>query len=394
MTLKEIVEKRANLLLQFREYSNGDDWDKQTADKMYEDIQKLDEQKKAIELADELFAKKEEIKEEPKEELSFRNALDGFIRKGTGGGEGKIKEVTLFDPELRANQFYRGTAGKGGYLVPALLGDYIDSAKAFIGGMVTPGLVDWRTVSTGNEQTFATVDDTATEAAVIAEKTDAKDGTDVSYTTAALTFYKITTKFVKISSELIQDSIYDVVDHVLDLLSKRMQRGLNNYFTLGTGSSQPYGIHHRSTKGEDGPKRSIARPDLSNLIYSVNRAYRANGSFMMNDNTVKAIRALDFGTADARPLWTESMQKGEPTRLEGYPVIVNPKCDDLEAYNFPIFFGDFKNYKVREALPMKLQRADELYIETDEIGFNLIGRWAGNLVSGGAPIKHIRCAST
>jgi len=391
MTLKEIVEKRANLLKQFKEYVHGDEWDKATADKIYEDIEKLDEQKRAIEQADELFVQKEELKQEAKE-TGFYETLDGFIRKGIiGGAESreKIQEI-----ELRANQFYRGTANKGGSLVPALLGDYIEVAKAFVGGMVTPGLVDWRTTGTGNEQTFATVDDTATEAAVIAEKTDAASGTDVTYGTSALTFYKITTKFVKVSAELIQDSVYDVVDHVLELLSMRMQRGLNNYFTLGTGSSQPYGVHHTSTKGEDGPKRSITRTDLSNLIYSVDRAYRANGTFMFNDNTMKAIRALDIGSADARPVWSESMQKGEPPLLEGYPVIVNPKCDDLEAYNFPVFFGDFKNYKVREALPMKLQRADELYIETDEIGFNLIGRWAGNLISAGAPIKHIRCAST
>lgn len=392
MTIKEIVEKRANLLKQFQEYSQGDEWDKATADKMYEDIKSLDEQKKAAELADDLLAAKADIEKAVDTEMTdFRDGLDNFLRTGEGGeiADRRVKEV-----ELRTNQFYRGTANKGGSLVPALLGDYIDAAKAFIGGMVTPGLVDWKQTGTGNAQTYATLDDTSTKAAVIAEKTDASSGTDVTYGTTTLTFYKITTKFVKVSAELIQDSVYDVVDHVLELLALRMQRGLNYYFTLGTGTAMPYGIHHQSTKGEDGPKRSIARADLNNLIYSVNRAYRANGTFMMNDDTVKAIRALDFGSADARPLWSESMQKGEPAKLEGYPVIVNPECDDLEAYNFPVFFGDFKNYKVREALPQKLQRADELYIATDEIGFNYIGRWAGSLVSGGAPIKHIRCAST
>ena len=400
MNLKEVVEKRGKLLEQYKQEASKEDFDQAKVDKIYADIEVLDKQKRSLEQADKLLTAKEDITEKAKEEApDFVQRLDTFIRTGEGGSQvaGRKREFGLFDPtqgEVRANQFYRGTANKGGSLVPALLGDHIDAARAFIGGMVTPGLVNWAQTGTGNTITFPTYDDTSTKAAVIAEKTDASSGTDLTYGTSDLTFYKITTKFVKISSELIQDSVYDVIGHILGMLAERMQRGLNYYFTLGTGTAMPYGIHHTSTKGEDGPKRSITRTDLSNLTYSVNRAYRANGTYMMNDDTVKAVRALDIGSADARPLWADSMQAGEPDRLDGFPVVVNPECDDLEAYNFPIFFGDFKNYYVREALPMKVQRVDELYAATDEIGFNLIGRWAGNLISGGAPIKHIRCAST
>jgi HK97 family phage major capsid protein len=395
MTLKEKFEHKGKLLESLREAVNADDFDQEKVDQLNADITKVEKEITSIEKANEFLAKKTEINGEMKQEApDFWGRLDTFFRTGENGFS-ENRAGTMRSIELRADQLGRVTANKGGSLVPALLGDYIDAARAFIGGMVTPGLVDWQKVGTGNTQTYATLDDTATKAAIVAEAGSLATGTDFTYGTAVLTFYKWATSFLAVSNELLQDSVYDVAGHVIELLMLRMYRGLNYHFTLGTGTAMPYGIHHRSTKGEDGPKRSITRTDLNNLEYSVNRAYRSNGTWMMNDTTAGAIRALDVGSADARPLWANSMQAGEPDKIDGFPVIINPNCDDLEAYNFPIFFGDFKNYKVLEVADgMKITRVDELYAETDEVGFNIMGRWAGNLVSGGAPIKHIRCAST
>ena len=393
--LKEKFEEKGRLLKLLREAVNAEEFEQEKVDKINKDINTLDEDIRAFETAQKLHVDNEKMQEPEKkqepEKPDVKAVLDKFIRSGEMGNvEGRNKRTI----ELRANQFYKGTDNKGGYLVPDEIGNIIANAQAFIGGMVTPGLATWIRTATGRKIEFPTVDDTSTKATVIAEKTDLTAGTDVTFGVASLDFYKVTTKFVKVSNELLQDSAFDVVAWLMDLLFQRMYRGLNNYFTVGTGSSQPYGVRAISAAGESAAKRSITRTDIVNLIYSVDRAYRDKAVFMMNDSTVNAIRALYVGSGDARPLWQDAMVAGEPARLEGYPVIVNNEVDDIAPYHSSVYFGDFSKFYIGEALPMKIVRVDELYAGTDEVGFNVLGRYAGNLVAADNPIKHIRHALT
>ena len=403
MTLKEKFEQKGKLLEQLKEAVavKAEDFDQEKVDAINNDLSKVEKEIDSIERANEFLAKKTNINGELKQEApEFWNTLETFFRTGENGTSenrrGTMRYIELPPLETRADQLGRTTANKGGYFVPSLLGDYIDAARAFIGGMVTPGLLDWQRVGTGNTLTFAKYDDTATKAAVVAEAGSLATGTDITLGTATLTFYKIATSFLAVSNELLQDSVYDVAGEVIGLLMERMYRGLNYYFTLGTGSSMPYGINSAcTTVGEYCLARSLTRTDLVNTIYSVNRAYRSNATWMMNDDTVRAIRALDVGSADARPVWSMSMQAGEPDKLEGHPIVVNNEIETFQPFANIAWFGDFKNFKVREvATGMTIRRVDELYAETDEVGFNIMGRWAGNLVSGGTPIKLLRCAST
>lgn len=401
--IKSLTEQKGKLYAQLKEASNvpEKDYDDVAVDKINDEISAVDRKIVSANRANETLASKAESFESREQEETFSESLDSFIRTG-GSGESVARGEKIFGltGEKRANQWYKGTDNKGGYLVPNEISKMIVEARAFIGGMITPGLTTEIKTSTGRQIDIPTVDDTSTEASIIGEKTTMATGTDVTYGNDTLDFYKLTTKIVKISNELIQDAAFDVVAHVTGLLFDRMFRGLNNYFTLGTGSSQPYGIQTVSVKGVDAVKRGLTRVNLVDLIYSVDRAYRQGAVFQMDDSTVKVLRKLavssDTTGDDLKPLWQASMQAGEPDRLEGYPVIVNVKVDEIASYNQPVFFGDFKRYWIAEALPMKLIRLDELYAATDEVGFNVLGRWAGNMpaYSGDAPIKHIRNANT
>ena len=393
--LREKFEEKGRLLKLLREAVNDEEnFDQVKVDKINDDIQALDKDIRAIETAQKLILDNEKVEkpEEKKDEKpDVRAIMDQFVRTGDFGKSEKGRIRTL---ELRANQFYVGTDNKGGYLVPDEIGNIIANAQAFVGGLITPGLATWIRTSTGRQIDFPTVDDTSTKAVPISEKTDLTAGTDVTFGVASLNFYKFTTKFVKVSNELLQDAAFDVVSWLTNLLFERMYRGLNQYFTTGTGSSQPYGIHAISSEGEGATKNAITRTDIVNLIYSVDRAYRDNATFMMNDSTVKAIRALYVGSADANPLWQDGMQAGEPARLEGYPIVVNNEVEEIAPTHSSVYFGDFSKFYIGEALPMKLIRVDELYAGTDEVGFNVLGRWASNLVAADNPIKHIRHATT
>jgi len=407
MTVQELFEKKGSLLKQLEEAIKVEekDFDEEKVQRIEEDIKAIEEKQKALESAqkrivESVESEKKSVKEQRKE-VPFRDRLDLFIR-GKQYVDGEIRKLERGEDEFglleKRAYAWNKTDATGGYLAPDLIADQIAEAQAYIGGMVTPGVCRWIQTSTGNKIEIPVVNDTSTKGAVVSEGGDMTDGSAVTYSVQDLVFYKITSHIATISNELVQDAAFDVVKHVTDLLFTRLYRGLNYYFTQGTSGSHPVGINTLSTKGVDGPKRSITNDDLLELVYSVNRSYRNGAVWMMNDTTVGAVRRLVIATTDVdvRTTWQNSMQLGEPSLLNGYPVIVNPEIDDIAPYDRSIFFGDFKRYWIGEALPMKLVRLDEYYKPSDQVGLCVLGRWAGNLaaISGDAPIKHIRHAST
>jgi len=400
MEIKSLIERKGKLYEQLREAAGvpEKDYDEKKVDAINDDITKLSQQIRSLENAQKILSEQLEVESKiPEVEKKKEDAeaqLRSFIVNGKSGDRFSL------NVQERANQFYKGTSTAGGHLVPDLVGMKLAGAQAFIGGMVTPGLCDRRTVAQSHKLTFPTYDDTSRKSTIIGEKTDlAAANTDVTYGTAVLTFYKLTTSFVKVSKELLRDSVFDVVGHLMELLAMRQARGENYYLTIaGDGTSDPYGIQGLSVKGVDAAKRGLTRSNLVDLIYSVDRAYRTGAAWQMNDSTIGYIRKLAMGStgygSDLRPLWQESVRAGEPALLEGYPVIANNDMDDIASYNQSVFFGDWKKYMILDCASMNITRVDELYAATDEIGFNLTGMIAGNIVDGGSPIKHIRHANT
>jgi HK97 family phage major capsid protein len=414
-TLQAVIEQKGKLLYELKlmqeKVEKGEEIEQENLDKLIEDLDEIDKRKESLEkmttrLVESLEpedTKKKSIKEQ-RAEVPFRDRLDLHIR-GMEYVDGEIRKIpgktrpdfNLFEPVQRAYDWNK-TDATGGYLAPDLIADKIAEAQAFIGGMVTPGVATWKRTTTGNKTEIPVVNDTGTYGAVVSGSTALTSGSAVTYSVQDMDFHKITSHIATIANELVQDAAYDVVDHVISLLMTRLYRGLNRYFTIGTGSSQPYGLQAVSNKTVDCAKRSIDNDDLLELAYDTNRAYHYNAKYMMAHTTVGAIRRLQIATTDVdeRPLWSESVIAGEPPRLNGFPVIVNDEVDEINAYNYPVFFGDFSRFWIFEALPMKLIELEEYYKVSDQLGFAVLGRWAANLaaISGDNPIQHMRCAST
>lgn len=417
LLLKSLIEKRvkahqemSDLLKDAREKGSDIPDDKMDQyhkwEKEYDDltskITSLEAAEKKLETSlefDNKKIKKGDLSQEQMKEQELKD-FDTYLRHGWGGftPERRIEVIqnqAAINPEFRANQFSK-TSDKGGYTVPALIGDKIAAAQKYVGGMVDESVATWIRTSSGSAITFPTVDDTSVKAAYIAEAGDMSTGTDMTLATAALTFYKIATYMVKVSSELIQDSKFDFVGWLTDMLFKRMYRALNYYFTVGTGSSQPYGLKSTVSVATSTAcaKRSLTRGNLLDLAYSVNRVYQLNGKFQFCNTTLNAIRQLYLEKADTYMLIQAPGVNGEPGTIEGFPYIVNDDVQTLAATHFAVYFGDFKNFYIAECLPMTIRRVDELYAATDEIGFNVLGRWAGNKISNVYPYKTLRCANT
>ena len=409
--LQAAIEQKGKLLYELKtmqgKVEKGEEVLDKNIDKLVEDLDKADKRIKTLEsmnakLAEDLQGEKPKLSvREQKKEIPFYDKLDMYIR-GKEYVDGEVREIKGARPnfnlvEARAYDWNK-TDATGGYLAPDLIADKIAAAQAYIGGMVTPGVARWIRTSTGNKIEIPVVNDTSTYGAVVAGSTAMTSGTAVTYSVQDLDFHKITSHVATIAMELVQDAAFDVVSHVLELLTLRLYRGLNRYFTIGTGSSQPYGLQAVSHKTVDCAKRGLDNDDLLELAYDTNRAYHQNAKYMMAHSTVGYIRRLQIATTDVdeRPLWSESVVAGEPPSLNGFPVIVNDEVDEINAYNYPVFFGDFQRFWIGEALPLKIVDMTEYYKISDQVGLAVLGRWAGNLaaISGDYPIQHMRCAST
>jgi HK97 family phage major capsid protein len=79
---------------------------------------------------------------------------------------------------------------------------------------------------------------------------------------------------------------------------------------------------------------------LLDLVYAGKQAYRANGRFVMNRQTVAAIRK--FKDADGNYIWQPSAEAGTPATLLGFPVIEAEDMPAIAANAPAVAFGDFE----------------------------------------------------
>lgn len=315
------------------------------------------------------MASQEQPKPEPKK-LSRNEAYWNWARRGMRGLSPEAQKLVA--EKRGTNDQITTTDSLGGYLVPEGFGDEIITTMKHYSGMLQASNI-YRT-ATGNPVPFPTLDDTSNTGARIGEGV-ADTVSDLTYGVKNLNAYTYTSRVIKVSYELLQDSAFDMAAHVRDVASERIGRILNQELTTGTGSSQPNGIITAASTGETAAAtNAITRDEIVDLIHSVDRAYRnaGNTALMLHDSTLAAIRKLAFGSADDRPLYQAgNAQTGEPGTIEGQPFVINNDFDELSdgAASNVIAFGDWSKYYVRIVNDIQLVRLDERFAEERVVGF-------------------------
>ena len=79
--------------------------------------------------------------------------------------------------------------------------------------------------------------------------------------------------------------------------------------------------------------------DLAGLLWSVNPAYRANGSWMVSSNAMQIIRTMNASGTGSDLIFDAQLGA---FRLFGHPVYENAYMDAVAGGNRPVAFGDFK----------------------------------------------------
>ena len=285
------------------------------------------------------------------------------------------------------------TAGEGGYTVPAEIATMvINKLKAF-GGMRDVASI--LTTSTGVAMNWPTSDGTADVGAIVGQNT-AVSGADITFGTIGLNPFYYTSNKIALPLELIQDSAIDVVAYVVDRLATRIARIQNTHFTTGAGTTLPDGVIPKSATGKTGTTGqtlTVIYDDLIDLKHSVNRAYRGNARYMMNDLSVAVVSKLKDTTG--RPIWVPAVVAGAPDTLCGFPVAINDDVAVMAANAKSIAFGDFSKYTIRDvANTTVIKRFDDsAFALSNQVGFCGWQRSGGNLLDTAAVRVYVNSAS-
>lgn len=327
------------------------------------------------------------------ESPEYRSAFMEFCRRG----DNKMSRSNLdilegINAEARTySGLNTSTSGDaGGYVVPIGFQRELEKKMKAYGRMREVCRI--LTTSTGNTLDWPTMDDTANTGEFLAE---ANPVTQLNPTFGQVQFGSnlASSKQVLISVQLLQDSAFDLEGELSEAFAIRLGRILNNKYTLGNGSGVPKGLVYAiqndsvpnvvnavGSNSNDGitgntEANSIGSDDLDNLISAVDPAYRTNAMFMMNWKTIDFLRKLKdkYG----RPLWVASLAVGEPDRIYGFKFDWNADMDTVAAGKYPVLFGDFSKYVIRDVGGVTVVRYNELYMPNHQVGFQAFLRTDG-----------------
>lgn len=289
------------------------------------------------------------------------------------------------------------TPAEGGYTVPTeIAAMVIDKLKAY-GGM--RDVAEIISTDSGNPLSFPTSDGTSEEGEIVGENTGAATG-DITFGTTPLNVFKYSSKKIALPIELIQDSAIDVIAFVVNRLAERIARIQNKHFTIGAGTTLPDGVIPKAGTGKTGTTGqtlTVIYDDLVDLKHSVNRAYRRNSKFMLNDLSVAIVSKLKDTTG--RPIWvpgdSEGITGGTPDTLLGFPVVTNDDVAVMAANAKSIAFGDFSKYMIRDvAGSTSIRRFDDsAFALNGQVGFCGWQRSGGNLVDTAAVKVYVNSAT-
>lgn len=217
---------------------------------------------------------------------------------------------------------------------------------------------------------------------------------DPTFGQSTLTSYKYAF-ITQVSRELIEDTAVDLSGFLARDAGTAIGLGSGAHFATGSGTGQPLGVGGTGVApavgktGASGQTTSVIGNDLIDLYHSVVEGYRRNGSWIMLDATLAAIRKIkdDSGASagTGNYLWQPGLQAGAPDTLLGRPVYTDQGFPAMAANAYSVAFGDVGAYYViRDVRGIQFDRSDDFAFNVDLASFRALLRTAGTRVIDGS----------
>ncbi|RDA69869.1 phage major capsid protein [Hafnia paralvei] len=293
------------------------------------------------------------------------HVFDKWMRSGAGELSSEERQVLK---ELRAQGV--SPSEKGGYTVPStFLAQVVEQMKVY-GGIASVAQI--MNTSDGKTIEWPTADGTNEIGELLGENNEASEE-DTDFGIADLGAKKLSSKIIRVSNELLQDSAIDMEAYLARRISERIGRGEARYVIRGTGTGtpqQPKGLV-ASVSGTTATASAtgFTWKEMNTLLHSIDPAYRNGPKFRwaFNDKTLQTIEEMEDGKG--RPLWLPNIIGGTPATVLNVPYVIDQEIEDIAAGKKFLFAGDFNRFIIRRVNYMVLKRLVERYAEFDQTGF-------------------------
>lgn len=291
--------------------------------------------------------------------------FDAFLRQGMSEMSTEQRQILR---EMRAQATSPGE--KGGYTVTTEMLNMVHESMKDYGGLASVAQI--LTTDSGNPIEWPTSDGTAEEGALLGENQEAGEE-DVEFGMKTMGAKKLTSKVIRVSNELLNDSGINIQAFLANRIGQRLGRGESKYLVQGTGAGtpvQPTGLQAAVTGVTNvAANNEFTWQEVNSLIHSIDPAYRRANGFRvgMNDNTLKLMTEMEDN--QGRPLWLPAIAGAAPATILGRQYFIDQGIADIADNAKFMFAGDFQQFIIRRVRYMVLKRLVERYAEFDQTGF-------------------------
>lgn len=181
--------------------------------------------------------------------------------------------------------------------------------------------------------------------------------------------YKFT-KLIKVSTELMEDYNSGLEAFLTNALGRALADTENYYAIIGSGTSQPQGAYVGGTAGLTlDSATAIGAAEIPELMGKLGSQYHNGAAWILDPATWFYLKGLSSTSVFT---WTGGVARMSGTvdgpTLEGYPVILNSNAAGIGSGLKSLLFGNLNYMAFVVNRGLRVQRLNELYAGTGQIG--------------------------
>ena len=201
----------------------------------------------------------------------------------------------------------------------------------------------------------------------------------------------------KATQKLLDDSIMNVEEWLINRVSDRFSRRENAAFVNGDGVGQPRGflsyttqatsdasrswgvLEHVATGADGAFSASNGADVLISLMNKLRAGYLSKASWLMPRSVVDAVRKFKESGTGAY-IWQPSLQAGTPATILGYPVVLADDMPAMSSGSLSAAFGNFEEgYTIVDRIGLQTLR--DPYTSAPFVKFRCSKRVGGDVVN-------------
>lgn len=168
---------------------------------------------------------------------------------------------------------------------------------------------------------------------------------------------------VRLDPDFVCDAAFGFEDYLTKRLGRNFGFPEEDAFVNGTREDRPTSILDATTGAATGVSTSaVTADDIISLFFSVDREYRKNAVWMMNDRIALLVGTLKDSASNY--LW-----RSTDDSILGHKVIISSYTPDPDAGNHPIIFGNMSYYWIIERKPVSIRPLVEKYAVHHQIAY-------------------------